>query len=185
MPLENYTYLLLAGMVLGWTACQLPAEKTPGANQKDVRPVPVVTHNMQALFEQSRARWQAEQNLNYQFTFRRNVKGSAESIGPVVITVQNGQIAQVRPAVGRGLQAIDPEKENLHVIDSLFAHLGFLLEEDLDSLVIRYDAEFGFPYFAYIDDRAHEHTTSETTIEVRDFFLLEQTPPADSLNATE
>ena len=176
--------LLLVALVMSWAACASPDSPTPEATPaQDLQPVPSVTHNAKELFEQNQARWEAQNLRDYQFTFRRQVTGSTESTGPVVITVSNGHITGARAAVGRGLGTIDPDQEDLYVIDSLFAYLGQVLEAGVDSLVIRYDAEFGFPYFAYVDDQDHEHTTAETTFEVRDFFPLVREVSTDSLRA--
>lgn len=169
-----------------WAACEGPAGKDSKAGRaQELQPGPAVLHDKQKLYEQSRALWETQNIDDYRFIFRRRIPGSVESIGPVEITVSKGQIARVKSKVGANLLPIDPEKEGLYVIDSLFAYLGHIIESGVDSLVIRYDAEFGFPYFAYVDDKDYEHTTSATTLEVQDFVLLEREAPADSVRATE
>jgi len=167
-------------------ACASPDQAPPDTTPKqDLRPTPVVTHDVQELFERSWARWDAQNIHDYQFSFRRKVTGSTESTGPVLITVSDGQITQARSGVGRSLGKVDPQQENLYVIDSLFVYLRQMIAGGVDSLVIRYDAEYGFPYFAYLDDWDREHTTSETTLEVRDFFVLSRETLPDSLQADE
>jgi hypothetical protein len=128
----------------------------PAANNPTIDP-------LQQELDANRAKWIASGIDTYEYQFVRACECPPESAGPIIVTVDNGTIASVRRPAGSEL----PRWEGgSYPVEQLFAEVQAAIDGEPDSIVVTYDAEFGYPTQIYIDwdaGTADEETAYQAT----------------------
>lgn len=103
-------------------------------------------------------KWAAANVRNYTFTYERQCFCTAETRGPFVVTVANGQVASVRRLAGGmtpdGQPMAGPEDtrpENRLRIEDFFDLITGAHRDGVAEVRTAYDARLGFPTSIWID----------------------------------
>ena len=97
----------------------------------------------------SRARWNRSGIANYQFTIARLCECTPESVGPVVVEVRGGAVAERKYASG---VTVDPQYADLFTdVPGLFDLIDEAIRRDAAGLAVRYNGSYGFPESIQID----------------------------------
>lgn len=111
-----------------------------------------------AAVQANARKWAAANVRGYTFTYERQCFCTAETRGPFVVTVTNGQVASVRRLAGGmtsdGQPMAGPEDtrpENRLRIEDFFALLTGAHRDGAAEVRAVYDARLGFPTSIWID----------------------------------
>jgi hypothetical protein len=118
----------------------------------EIAPTQSVTNNNLNLrrLRFNRYLWNRTNISNYRITVSNSCFCTAESRGPVVITVRNGAITSVT-LVATG-QAVDPQLfQRYGTITSLFNVIQDAINRKAFSLDVRYDPKLGYPTQISVD----------------------------------
>ena len=97
----------------------------------------------------SRARWYGSGIADYQFTIARLCECTPESVGPVVVEVRDGQVAERKYASG---STVDPQYADLFTdVPGLFELIDEAIRRDAAGLAVRYNSAYGYPESIQID----------------------------------
>ena len=117
----------------------------------------------------SRARWYDSGITDYQFTIARLCECTAESAGPVVVEVRDGEVSERKYVSGI---SVDPQYADLFTaVPGLFELIDEALRRDAAGLAVRYNAAWGYPESIQIDWVAGA-VDDEVSYRITDFSLL-------------
>jgi hypothetical protein len=120
----------------------------------------------------SRARWYSSGIADYQFTIARLCECSAESAGPVVVEVRDGEVSERKYVSGI---SVDPQYADLFTaVPGLFELIDEALRRDAAGLAVRYNPAWGYPESIQIDWVAGA-VDDEVSYRITDFTLLSST----------
>ena len=97
-------------------------------------------------------KWKEAAPDSYQYDFQRLCYCTTESIEPVRITVEDGQVvAVVRQSDGQPVPQPDADLRFRITIDSLFGIIAEAMDRDASDIDVRYDPTLKYPTSAQID----------------------------------
>ena len=97
--------------------------------------------------EAARARWSAAAVSDYSFSLRRSCFCPPESIGPVLITVSNGQVV-ARTLIEAGIAVSDQER--WPAMEGVFDYAERALRE-ADEATVEFHPQWGYPTQITVD----------------------------------
>jgi hypothetical protein len=113
-----------------------------------------------------RAVWDANRPASYAYTIERTC--FCLPLGPLAVTVQDGQVAAIVTSGGKTLQPDDPRLAAYPIsIDSLFDYVE-KAEQESDRSQVGYDPTLGYPVMIDVD-WDNSIPDDNITIEVSDF----------------
>ena len=119
----------------------------------------------------SRARWFNSGITDYQFTIARLCECTPESVGPVVVEVRGGQVAERKYASG---VTVDPQYADLFTaVPGIFDLIDEAIRRDAAGLAVRYNPAYGYPESIQIDWVAGT-VDDEVSYRITDFTLHSQ-----------
>jgi hypothetical protein len=116
----------------------------------------------------SRARWYGSGIGDYHFTIARLCECTPETVGPVVVEVRDGQVAERKYASGI---TVDPQYAELFTdVPGLFELIDEAIRRDAAGLAVRYNSAYGYPESIQIDWVAGT-VDDEVSYRITDFTL--------------
>ena len=116
---------------------------------------------------ENRELWESRRVLDYAYTIQRSCRCEPEVTNPAVVEVRDGETVSVT--------ALDPERpirteavDSLDNFRKLFDVVQAAMEEKPDELTARYDPEWGYPVYLYVDPR-HDSKGDERGFTVERF----------------
>lgn len=133
---------------------------------------PTEPGDQRELLERNRARWSRAGVVDYRYTVSRLCECSAESTGPVVVEVRQGEIEERRYTTGA---TVDPQfAELFRTVPGFFDLIEEALDQEAAGLSVSYDRRYGHPVSIQIDWVAGI-ADDEVSYRITDFVPL---PPA-------
>ncbi|APV43752.1 hypothetical protein Dform_00394 [Dehalogenimonas formicexedens] len=114
----------------------------PGCN-----PVP---GGLQGELNTARAKWQKANIDDYSFRLRVGCFCPPEIVLPVIIKVENG-IAISKGYTQEPKEVATPYFDRVETVDKLFGIIQDAIDTGADSLIVEYDAAYGYPKSIQID----------------------------------
>jgi hypothetical protein len=105
-----------------------------------------------AAVESHRARWEAAGLAAYLYEYQKQCECRPETLRPARIEVQAGSVTRVT-YLDNAQTLESPPADSFPTIDDLFDHIDEAARMDVASLVVTYDATFGYPTLISVDYR--------------------------------
>ncbi len=131
----------------------------PAANNPAIDP-------LQAELDANLAKWIASGIHTYEYRFVRACECPREGAGPIIVTVESGVVTDVRRPDDSDMP---PWEGGSYPIEQLFSEVQEAIDGEPDSIIVAYDAEFGYPTQIYIDWNAAQ-ADEETAYEASDLI---------------
>jgi len=135
----------------------IPFVSNPAQNNPTIDP-------LQEELDANLAKWVASGIDTYEYQFVRACECPREGAGPIIVTVESGVVKGVRRPDDSDMP---PWEGGSYPIEQLFAEVQEAIDGDPDSIIVTYDAEYGYPRQIYIDWRV-ETADEETAYEASD-----------------
>ena len=136
--------LVLCLISLIWIGCGEDENVPPGDVGSDSETI------LNPELVENRNKWQSKGIRDYEFSFQWSCFCTEELVAPVNVSIVDGAIDTIVSA-GDGLSLDSSRFKDYRSVDGLFDFIQKAFDRKAHSIIVTYDAEFGYPKRADID----------------------------------